>query len=253
MEYMLGGDFNKILDRVSRLEEDQAQFYFGELVLAIESLHKMDIVHRDLKPDNILMDAKGHIKLTDFGLSQKGFDRLRGSGTPNRKSPFSSPKDDIAAKSKMNMLSMLCKNSNESQKKDHIEFKQKGTQQKKSENIFGFLGGDEEYHLIGQKKKMLNRKNTKEASPLLGGGEKKPKMVGTPDYMAPEIINPDKYDLEGYDEKCMDFWSMGCILYQFLVGIPPFCDTSVEAVFDNIKNLRMEWPEIGKDFIYNCS
>jgi len=34
-------------------------------------------------------------------------------------------------------------------------------------------------------------------------------------------------------------------LYQFLVGIPPFCGESISEVFDNIANLRMEWPEIG--------
>jgi len=39
---------------------------------------------------------------------------------------------------------------------------------------------------------------------------------------------------------------MGVILYQFLVGVPPFCDTSVEGVFDNIENMRIEWPSIGK-------
>jgi serine/threonine protein kinase len=40
--------------------------------LAVESLHHKDIVHRDLKPSNILLDASGHIKLADFGLSEVG-------------------------------------------------------------------------------------------------------------------------------------------------------------------------------------
>jgi len=42
----------------------------AEVILAIEHLHRLGIIHRDLKPDNILIDAKGHIKLTDFGLSK---------------------------------------------------------------------------------------------------------------------------------------------------------------------------------------
>lgn len=41
-------------------------------MLAVESLHELDIIHRDLKPDNMLLDNSGHIKLTDFGLSEKG-------------------------------------------------------------------------------------------------------------------------------------------------------------------------------------
>uniref|UniRef100_A0A8C5Z985 Protein kinase domain-containing protein n=1 Tax=Marmota marmota marmota TaxID=9994 RepID=A0A8C5Z985_MARMA len=40
-----------------------------EIVRAVGYCHDKDIVHRDLKPDNIMVGARGHIKLTDFGLS----------------------------------------------------------------------------------------------------------------------------------------------------------------------------------------
>ena len=45
----------------------------AELILAIENMHKMHYIHRDIKPDNILIDSKGHLKLTDFGLSKHVF------------------------------------------------------------------------------------------------------------------------------------------------------------------------------------
>lgn len=47
---------------------EEAQFYIAEILLSLDSVHKMKYIHRDLKPDNILLDVTGHIKLSDFGL-----------------------------------------------------------------------------------------------------------------------------------------------------------------------------------------
>jgi serine/threonine protein kinase len=47
-----------------------AKFYIAEIILAIEHLHKYGIIHRDLKPENLVIDRNGHLKLTDFGLSE---------------------------------------------------------------------------------------------------------------------------------------------------------------------------------------
>jgi serine/threonine protein kinase len=48
----------------------EVRLYAAEIALGIEHLHRFGIVYRDLKPENVLFDAQGHIKLTDFGLAK---------------------------------------------------------------------------------------------------------------------------------------------------------------------------------------
>ena len=52
--------------------EDETRFYISEIIIAFGTLHKMQIIYRDLKPANLVLDAEGHICLTDFGLSKQG-------------------------------------------------------------------------------------------------------------------------------------------------------------------------------------
>jgi len=68
MDYYCGGDLLTLLSKFEdRLPEDMAKFYIAEMVLAINSIHKLYYVHRDIKPDNVLLDQNGHIRLADFG------------------------------------------------------------------------------------------------------------------------------------------------------------------------------------------
>lgn len=47
------------------------RFYATEIVIALEVLHTMRVAYRDLKPENIMLDADGHVKILDFGLSKQ--------------------------------------------------------------------------------------------------------------------------------------------------------------------------------------
>jgi len=75
-------------------------------------------------------------------------------------------------------------------------------------------------------------------------------LVGSPDYMAPEIMEG-----QGYDYR-IDFWSLGCILFEFLAGYPPFSAQTVEDVWANVINWEqvLERPiYVGEDEEFNMT
>ena len=71
LEYAQGGELFHHLAIERMFNEDIAAFYMAEMVLALDHLHNnIGVVYRDLKPENCLLDAEGHLLLTDFGLSK---------------------------------------------------------------------------------------------------------------------------------------------------------------------------------------
>eukprot|EP00808_Paulinella_micropora_P012114 g82894.t1 len=69
-DYFQGGELMTHLRSEGKFDEQTTRVVTAEIYLAISHLHDKGIVYRDLKPENILLDEKGHICLTDFGMSK---------------------------------------------------------------------------------------------------------------------------------------------------------------------------------------
>lgn len=195
MEYLPGGDMMTLLMRKDTLTEDEARFYVGQTVLAIESIHKHNYIHRDIKPDNLLLDRYGHMKLSDFGLCKP----LDCSSFPNL-----SENDYGVGKN--------IKPTLDSDKHSNMPSAPRRTQQ--------------EQLLHWQKNRRMLAYST----------------VGTPDYIAPEVLLK-----KGYGMEC-DWWSLGAIMYEMLVGYPPFYSEEPMSTCRKIVNWRthLKFPEEAK-------
>ena len=182
MDYLPGGDLMNLLMKKEVLTEEEARFYIAEIILAVDSVHKLNCIHRDLKPDNILIDKKGHIKLSDFGLSKLSDKILYPMSIkdapklPNKL--MNSGNDSITISNSINLP------------------------------------------IIYKKSQKKNR--------LLSYS-----IVGTPDYIAPEVFSH-----KGYGQE-IDWWSIGVMFFEMVVGYPPFFS---ENPIDTCKKI-IKWKE----------
>lgn len=71
LEYVPGGEMFSHLRKVGKFSEAHSRFYAAQIVLAFEYLHYLEIIYRDLKPENLLIDSKGYLKVTDFGFAKR--------------------------------------------------------------------------------------------------------------------------------------------------------------------------------------
>ena len=71
MEYVSGGELFNYIVKNKRLEENEASFFYSQIIHIIQEIHKHKICHRDLKPENLLLTPNKTIKLIDFGLSNE--------------------------------------------------------------------------------------------------------------------------------------------------------------------------------------
>jgi hypothetical protein len=87
MEYVDGEDLARLLQRIGRLPKEKASEIGEELCRGLAAVHEQDLVHRDLKPANVMLDSRGRVRLTDFGIAAARDSVERLAGTPAYMAP----------------------------------------------------------------------------------------------------------------------------------------------------------------------
>jgi serine/threonine-protein kinase len=110
MEYVDGEDLASLLRRIGRLPPDKALDIARHLCAGLAAAHAKGVLHRDLKPANIMLDGRGQVVITDFGLAGIA-DDIRGpevrSGTPAYMSPEQLSGKEVTTRSDIYALGLV--------------------------------------------------------------------------------------------------------------------------------------------------
>ncbi|KAJ6096575.1 hypothetical protein N7486_007321 [Penicillium sp. IBT 16267x] len=209
MDYMVGGDFLGLLIRKDILREDWTRFYIAEMIMCIEEAHRLCWIHRDVKPDNFLVSASGHLRISDFGLAFNGH-------WSHDQSYYYSHRYSLLEK-----LGITVTGDAEDEKYTVEARKHPSKDPSDPQSLVDYS----KYH--APTTDLLAWRNSKERRRFAKS------VVGTSQYMAPEVIRG-----EMYDGRC-DWWSLGIILYECLYGFTPFaCENRHDTKLKILQHAR---------------
>jgi serine/threonine-protein kinase len=110
MEYLDGENVGSLLRRIGRLPQDKAVEFARKICAGLAAAHERGVLHRDLKPANIMIDGRGQVRITDFGLAafakEISIGDLR-SGTPAYMSPEQKARHEVTTRSDIYALGLV--------------------------------------------------------------------------------------------------------------------------------------------------
>lgn len=110
MEYVDGEDLASLLRRIGKLPRDKALEIVRQTCAGLAAAHDRGIVHRDLKPANIMLDGRGRVRISDFGLAaiaDRITGREAGAGTPLYMAPEQLDGQEATARSDIYALGLI--------------------------------------------------------------------------------------------------------------------------------------------------
>jgi serine/threonine-protein kinase len=110
MEYIDGEDLASLLRRIGRLPADKALETAHQICAGLAAAHDCGLLHRDLKPANIMLDGRGRVRITDFGLALSSADatgRSETAGTPAYMAPEQIGKGEASIRSDIYSLGLV--------------------------------------------------------------------------------------------------------------------------------------------------
>jgi hypothetical protein len=110
MEYVDGEDLASLLKRIGRLPPDKALDVARGVCAGLAAAHDKGVLHRDLKPANVMLDRRGEVVITDFGLASFADEVPDGdarSGTPSYMAPEQRERGEVTARSDLYSLGLV--------------------------------------------------------------------------------------------------------------------------------------------------
>jgi serine/threonine protein kinase len=231
LEYHQGGNLADVQAFCGgTLSEQAVQQYASEIVQALEYVHTMGFVYRDLKPQNVLVASDGHIRLTDFGVAHEGLpvDPSRYYTLENSSKWIGDLREKVATTATATTVSTSEEEPGQIEE-DDLGTPQTGHMNPDDQDVWetdsssGVAGPSS--HLLGIDDRVRVRSNS---------------FVGTIEYMPPEMIQ------QAWTQSSdVDWWGLGCLLYELLYGVSPFKkpnENSTKPLFCRILLGKLAFP-----------